>query len=194
MRGAQALVLLVVGILSSLVLSSAPASAHASQVGSSPAADEVLTAAPSEVRIDFDSGLLDMGAALVVRNEAKESITAGPTVVGDRILAVPVDPEAPAGTYTVAFRVVSADGHTVEGSFNYTIEEVTPSVEADANSTASQVPDDPTAEPAASPVSEPTPTPTAAPEEGGPALPLLLFGGVGVVLILGIAGALLLRR
>lgn len=197
---ARALVILVVAMLAGLVLSAGPAFAHASQVGSSPAADEVLAAAPSEVRIDFDSGLLEMGAALVVRDEAKESITTGPAVVGDRILTVPVDTEAGAGTYSVAYRVVSADGHTIEGSFDYTVEGAPEPAAAETNTAspteAESAPQSTQAD------STPAPSETdaaaaattdGAPEEGS-LLPILLFGGVGLVLIIGIGGALLLRR
>lgn len=200
-RSTRALVLLVVGVLAGLVLSTGPAFAHASQVGSSPAADEVLMAAPSEVRIDFDSGLLEMGAALVVRDTAKESITVGPAVVGDRILTVPVDTEAGPGAYSVAYRVVSADGHTIEGSFEYVVMGEPEPADTQASATPSPAETE-SALPSAEPSGTPMPTETGAaveaatdgaPEEGS-LLPILLFGGVGLVLMVGIGGALLLRR
>ena len=104
-----------------LVLMPQPAFGHASSVGSSPAADAVLDTAPSEVRIDFDSGLLEMGAALIVRSADGSSVTTGPAVVGDRTFSVPVDPAAAPGVFEVSYRIVSADGHTNEGSFAYTV-------------------------------------------------------------------------
>jgi len=66
--------------ITALVLMPQPAFGHASSVGSSPAADAVLDTAPSEVRIDFDSGLLEMGAALIVRSADGSSVTTGPAV------------------------------------------------------------------------------------------------------------------
>lgn len=191
--------LLAIAMLAGLMLSTAPAFGHASQVGSAPAADEVLAVAPSEVRIDFDSGLLEMGAALVVRDEAKESITTGPAVVGDRILTVPVDAGVGGGTYSVAYRVVSADGHTIEGSFDYTVEAAPEPAPGEVSEAASPTETAPLpAEDGSTPASTDTEAAVEATSDGSPEegslLPILLFGGVGLVLIAGIAGALLLRR
>lgn len=159
--------------LTTLVAAPSAVHAHASQVGSAPSADEVLPAAPAEVRIDFDSGLLEMGAALVVRDENEESVTTGPAVVGDRTFTVPVDPRAAPGVYSVAYRVVSADGHTIEGSFDYT---VAGDVAQSAVTTA------------------PSAAPVAGQESDASWLPIALFAGVGIVVIIGLGGALLLRR
>lgn len=182
----------------------APAAAfgHASQVGSSPAADEVLDAAPSEVRIDFDSALLDMGAALVVRNDAKESITTGDAEVGDRTFTVPVDPTTAPGEYSVAFRVVSKDGHTIEGSFTYVVAGTSPSPTPETVEASTFPSDETTAQPPREPSGEATPSTAApaatpdtmgAPPEGSSA-PWLLFGGIGLVIGIGLVGAILLRR
>jgi methionine-rich copper-binding protein CopC len=111
--------LLVTGL--AMVGLAAPASAHSQQVGSSPEADAVLSVAPTEVVVEFDSPLVDMGAAMAVRGEDDQSITTGPPVIGDRLLSVPVDPAAPPGQYTVAYRVVSEDGHTITSTFTFEV-------------------------------------------------------------------------
>lgn len=154
--------------LTVLALTSSPAFGHASEVESAPAADQVLDSAPREVRIDFDSGLLEMGSALIVRDADGRSITTGPAVVKDRAFSVPVDPSATPGTYEVAYRVVSADGHTIEGSFAYTV-------------------DGGAAAPAQQPVA-------ANESSDGAGLPVIWIVGGGVILILALGAALLWRR
>ena len=180
--------------------------AHASQTGSSPAADEVVTTAPTQVRIDFDSALLDVGAALVVRSEAGDSITTGPAVVGDRDFTVPVDPAAPNGVYSVAYRVVSKDGHTIENSFTYVVAgeaspaadesatpEATPEVVAEEPVTPEATPEPIAEQPVVADEPSPAPDTTGAPPEGS-VMPFVLFGGIGLVIVIGIVGAVLLRK
>jgi methionine-rich copper-binding protein CopC len=182
------------------VIATAPsATAHASQVGSTPAADEVVAVAPNEVEIQFDSGLLEMGAALVVRSAQDESIVMGDPVVGENVLTVPVDPNAAPGEYEVAYRAVSADGHTIEGSFTYTLEGVAeaPSPSAPAASetdSTTMVTDEPTSQsPAAS--AETSADQAAEGTTDDSSIPVAAIAlGVGIVIVLGIGGALLLRR
>lgn len=153
--------------LMALVLVPVSASGHASSAESSPAADAVLDVAPDEVRVEFDSGLLEMGSALIVRDATGRSITSGTAVVGDRTISVPVDPAAGPGLYEVAYRVVSADGHTVEESFSYTVSDGTASTTAPA---------------------------TTAESSGPSGLPLGWLVAGGVIVILGVGAALLWRR
>lgn len=204
-RGAQllgALLLMVIGA----VIAPAVAHAHASAVGSTPSADEVLDSAPSMVEVQFDSALLDMGAALVVRGADGSSITVGDGVIGDRVYSIAVDPEAPSGTYDVAYRVVSADGHTIEGSFSYVVDG--PAQEPSATPAESSEPSNSfePIQPAESEPAESEPAQSgaqAAPDttvvDSGPAedaswLPIALFAGVGLVVTIGLVGAILLRK
>lgn len=191
-------------LMGAVAVATAPsAAAHASEVGSTPAADEVLAVAPTEVEVQFDSGLLEMGAALVVRSAEEDSIVTGEPIVGENTLTVPVDPAAAPGEYEVAYRVVSADGHTVKGSFTYTVEGVAEapsaadSAPAESGSTMAGVD-----EAAASTVpggtdasSAPWSDQAAGEATDDSSIPMLaIVLGIGLVVILGIGGALLLRR
>lgn len=187
----------------------APAAAfgHASEVRSSPAAGEILDTAPSEVRIDYDSALLEAGAALVVRSADEESITTGPAVVGDREFSVPVDPSVGPGEYSVAYRVVSKDGHTIENAFTYVvIGEAPAAIDASASpeSAPEAAPEEDLPTPDSTPeaivqesveadVPSPTPDLVGAPADDS-VMPFLLFGGVGLVIVIGIVGAVVLRK
>ena len=191
-------------LMGTVAVATAPsAAAHASEVGSSPAADEVLAVAPSEVEVQFDSGLLEMGSALVVRSAQNDSIVTGEPIVGENTLTVPVDPGAAPGDYEVAYRVVSADGHTVKGSFTYTVEGV---AEAPSPSDPAPTESDSTVagagEAAASTAPEgtgassvPSSDQVAGDATENSSIPVgAIVLGIGLVLILGLGGALLLRR
>ena len=176
------------------IIGASPAFGHASQVGSSPAADDVLPASPSEVTVTFDSGLLDMGAALVVRGQDGTSIVTGEPVIDDRSFSVAVDPSAPAGAYDVAYRVVSADGHTVEGSFTYTVEGTPDAAEPSSVAASSASPAAAAGEEVSESAPEAAPPLTTSDAEASGGFPVIWVVGVGLVVIVGIGAALLLRR
>jgi methionine-rich copper-binding protein CopC len=97
----------------------AVASAHARLVSSEPAADSSLAAAPTEVTATFNEELEPAFAAMTVVGPDQGQWAAGPPEVSDTEMSMPVKPLGLAGTYTVNFRVTSADGHVVEGSWAF---------------------------------------------------------------------------
>ena len=152
--------LLASGLLAALSLIglATSAAAHASQTGAEPAADSVLTTAPDRVVITFDAALMDVGAALVVRDSARADVTSGPTTVRANTITVPLRPGLGAGTYTVAYRVVSADGHPVSTSYEFSV--AGPASSAPATASMSAAPEPTTTEPT---TAEPTTTEPGAP-------------------------------
>ena len=116
----RVLLLLVVCTLVTVGLAG-PALAHTTLIGSDPADGAVLTAAPTTVTLTFDDPLADFEPVLTVTGPDGVTYQSGsPTVDGTRLSnavnALPV-----AGTYTVAYRVVSDDGHPVEGTVSFTL-------------------------------------------------------------------------
>lgn len=178
--------LLAIALLAALALvaPATGASAHASWLSSTPEAGATVDAAPSQVRVDFDSGLLDSGAALVVTNADGVVISEPRPVIERSAISVAVDPGAPAGVYTVAFRIVSEDGHTVSDSFDYTVAGSAPSASnAPAPAVTSAAPAQPaeTAAPVGSPVAQPGVDAEAS--AGGLPIWVWVVGAVGVVAI-----------
>jgi methionine-rich copper-binding protein CopC len=95
------------------------ASAHATRVSSQPADNAVLTAGPDQVSATFNEQLQTSFAAMaVVGPDGNLWSTGQPTVQG-AVVGVGVRPLGPAGTYTVNYRVTSADGHVVSGSWSF---------------------------------------------------------------------------
>jgi methionine-rich copper-binding protein CopC len=192
----------IASILALVLIVSMPvaASAHSSVVGSTPEAGATLDAAPSSVSVDFDSPLMDIGAAIVVRSAAGVAITTAAPVVDDMSLSVAVDPAAPAGEYTVGFRVVSKDGHTIESSFTYVVAGPAASSQASRpvserpaiSAPASPVPASTSAATSASTATAAADAPT--PDEGTAWLPALVIAAAIVALIVAVAGAIALRR
>lgn len=125
-RSARLVAGAVLALLGGLLAWAPAAQAHVTVVGTTPAADATLDAAPERVEVRFDSALLDIGYALVVRSADDRTVSTGPVELGRTSISVDVDPDAGPGRYTVGFRVVSADGHEVTSSYAYTVAGDTP--------------------------------------------------------------------
>ena len=94
---------------------------HAHLISSSPTDGEALETSPAFVRLVF-SEPIEAGLSRMVLFSARDSIVARVRAdsVDAQALIGELPPLAPAG-YRVDWRVVSADGHPVEGSFGFTV-------------------------------------------------------------------------
>lgn len=106
--------------------STAPASAHDQLISSSPAPDERLAAAPTEVRLEFTAAVLDVGALVLVVDGAGTDWVAGPPEIDGTVVTVPLLPDLPEAGYQVRWRVVSSDGHPISGFIPFTIGDAAP--------------------------------------------------------------------
>lgn len=111
---------LAVGVASLIVVAGAvPASAHASLLRSSPADRSSVATAPKTVTLTFDENIA-MPSVIVVTDADGASVVRGKTSVTDNTVSTRVSIAA-AGSYTVVYRVVSADGHPVSGRLSFTV-------------------------------------------------------------------------
>jgi methionine-rich copper-binding protein CopC len=95
------------------------ASAHATRVATDPVENSELSKAPQKVSAMFNEALQPEFAAMtVVGPDGNLWSTGGPQVDG-AVISVGVRPLGPSGTYTVNYRVTSADGHAVSGSWSF---------------------------------------------------------------------------
>jgi hypothetical protein len=99
------------------------------------------------------------------------------------------------GRYTVAYRVVSSDGHPIQGRTAFVLDVPAPTATPTASASESSTPPSPTATPTPEPATE-TASPDASPvsstaQDGGSPLPWIL-AGVAVVALVG--GAVLVAR
>lgn len=102
-----------------LTLASAqPALAHDELLGSAPEPGQVLDAAPEAVELTFSDNVIEVGTVIEVVDHHDEVVETGETVVlGPEVSAtLPADL---AGEYQVRWRVVSSDGHPIEGTIDF---------------------------------------------------------------------------
>ena len=133
--------------LVAVLLTAGPASAHDQLLSSDPKDGATLESAPSSITLTFSSAPLDTGIEIVL--EGPDGVTArGEDIrVEDRDVVARLDDGLPAGTYDVAWHVVSSDGHPIDGELSWTVEsgpEPGPSETAapEASATASETQDE----------------------------------------------------
>jgi methionine-rich copper-binding protein CopC len=101
-----------------------PAFAHAALVKSDPARRATLTKSPKQIRLWFSERLEPAYASVTLRRDgdANDIETAKASVdAGDPKLLVLDLPELAPGDYTVKYRVLSVDGHTVDYGYTFSI-------------------------------------------------------------------------
>ncbi|WP_033346734.1 copper resistance CopC/CopD family protein [Catenuloplanes japonicus] len=113
---------MMLGALVVLIGPVSPASAHAVIVDTVPARGSVVGAAPTAVTVTFSEPVrLVPGKVKVVAPDGTV-ITAGEPTLDGAAMVIPITPaQRPLGTYTVSYRVVSADSHPVGGGFSYSV-------------------------------------------------------------------------
>jgi copper transport protein len=105
-----------------MLLAPASASAHAYLITTSPAIGAVVPSSPAQVSLTYDEGVTIEPGALAIYDAAGRRVDAGvvrhpapPTI------AVAIPGRLRRGTYTVAWRVTSADTHVVHGVFTFSV-------------------------------------------------------------------------
>ncbi len=115
--GCLAAVLLTVG-----VAFGAPAAfAHTALTATDPVADSAVSTGPALVTATFNEPLQPTFAAMTVVGPDGNLWSSGQAEVRDSKVSVAVRPLGPAGRYTANYRVTSADGHVVTGSWSFTL-------------------------------------------------------------------------
>jgi copper transport protein len=107
-------------VVAVLVATAPAASAHAVLLSTDPAPQTTVKTAPSSVKLVFSEAVeVSFGAVRVFDVDANRVDTGSISrAQGNREVVVPVR-SLKDGTYTVTWRVVSADGHPVHGGFTF---------------------------------------------------------------------------
>ena len=164
----------VAGLLATLLATLAvlcgvapPAQAHTELVAATPQPGSVVSGRTTAVELGFSERLLPDLAAVRVEGEDGVDHVVGDPVVDGGTLVVRLRPLSRTGTYTVDYRVVAADGHEVEGSYDFRFQ-------APAPAAAPASTDDPAPVPAAAGAGDrelslpPAPGPGTGPGDGPP--------------------------
>ncbi|MGI6878456.1 copper resistance CopC family protein [Microbacterium sp. gxy059] len=235
-RRGPALAALAVAFLAALAGPASPASAHSTLIGTSPETEGVVESLPSEVSLTFSEDLIaptapgdgttDVvvydatceDAALLVANpgeadtrECRDYASGDPVVAGPVVTQAIDASDAPAGEYTVIWRVLYADGHADSQLFVFTAEQGVSAAEAEdadagedqaeapdadgSGASAEQGDDDPRSDASDETSASEAPADEAQ-DEAGDATPWLIGGAVVVVALvaIGIAWRTIRRR
>ena len=103
-----------------LVIAPAFAQAHAVLLETTPAADAVVQTPPAAVLLRFNEPVRPIAVQLLrVGNQA--ALTLPPVEATDTRLRLPLPQRLADGSYVLSYRVTSADGHPVAGSFVFSV-------------------------------------------------------------------------
>jgi copper resistance protein C len=125
-RGVASAVAVIGLAVGAVLLNASSVSAHDFLVESSPASGSVQTAPLHRVSLTFNDIVLDLshdGSSALLQVTGPGTSTrhyeTGCPTIADRVVSAPVALGGP-GRYTVTWQIVSADGHTVSDSIEFT--------------------------------------------------------------------------
>jgi copper resistance protein C len=188
----------VTGVLASTLLAGAlalgwqaPALAHDQLVSASPKDGAALDAAPSEIVLIYNNPVQTSFATVAVTGPGGTNIAEGKPEIVDNKVTQPLKDEVPTGTYKVSWRVVSSDGHPINGTFTYSIKVIVPTP---TPTQTTPTPASPTSAAPSTPASTPAGTSTEGQDSGGGSpLPWVVVGALALIIIV-VGGVVLARR
>ncbi|WP_051479025.1 copper resistance CopC family protein, partial [Arthrobacter sp. H5] len=106
------------------------ADAHDELAGSNPEEGASVEQVPEAIELTFSNVPAAIGSEIQVLDASGENWSEGAVSITDAVATQAVRAGAPAGDYTVNWRVVSSDSHSIEGSFAFTATEAAAGGEA----------------------------------------------------------------
>ncbi len=199
-RLAALLAAVLLTALGGLTLTASPASAHASLIGANPEDGATVRTPPTEVSLEFSEEVSEPAFVSVTTADGLD-VTGGRVAVDGATVTRPLAAAATAGESTIAYRVVSADGHPIEGETTFTASEPAPAPKAstqpredDGAATPSPTDQPSEAAPSDAPTTaetEPAASQTDESDEGGVSPTVVI---VGVVVLVAVVTLLMLAR
>jgi len=116
-RAMGALVMTVAGCL----MWPGPAHAHAALLRSDPPNGAVLAAVPDRIKLEFSGALMDIGSVVVLRDAEDDVVARSTPRVRGSLVTSDVPAGLPDGSYSVVWRVVSSDGHPLQGVIGFSV-------------------------------------------------------------------------
>ncbi|WP_063746556.1 copper resistance CopC family protein [Catenuloplanes japonicus] len=104
-----------------VLVPASPAFAHNRLTSSTPVENAQLDAAPAEIVLEFAESLNPAYTQIIVSDAAKARVAVSEPVVDGGRATVTFTGSPGDNVYTVAYRVVSKDGHPVQGSYTFTV-------------------------------------------------------------------------
>jgi methionine-rich copper-binding protein CopC len=129
-------VLLAVGLGVGIGLAG-PAVAHNVLIASDPAEGAVLQQAPTVISLTFDQPVQDFQPVVTVLGADGQRYESGTPTVDSTVVTQTVTTLSASGPYSIAYRVVSADGHPVQGEVRFELVAAPSSASVPASSATS---------------------------------------------------------
>lgn len=170
-------------LLAALLMLAAPAQAHDTLLESDPADGATLETSPEAITLTYSADILEVSPLVRITDESGEQLAEITPSVDGPVVTAALEEPLPAGTSTIQWRVVSSDGHPIEGTFDVTVEQ-DPAAEATAEPTeqSGAAEESSPAETAAAAEGTASTTAEGEDEDGGSSMmPLLVILGVAVV-------------
>ncbi|MEH0109673.1 copper resistance CopC family protein [Tersicoccus sp. MR15.9] len=164
-------------VLAALGLGVPAAQAHDELIGTTPSDGSSTSSVPASISLRFNETPEALGAQVQILDPSGADQADGSVSITDATATQKIKAGAPAGAYTVHWRVVSADSHPIEGTFRFT---------AKGGSTASAATGSGTSAGSAGSSAAAASSPAAAPASstGGSRVPVIVIV-VGVLLLVG---------
>ena len=121
LRHVRSVAVVVLAIAAGVVVPATAATAHTDVVSTLPSAGAVLDSAPTSVAITFNEDLLEASVEAAILDSSGALITSVMPEVDGTVVTIPWPSGLSAGTYEVAYRVASGDGHPVTGSLAFSV-------------------------------------------------------------------------
>lgn len=103
-----------------LTFGSVPAQAHDQLIGSNPKQGAKLDKQPEWIELNYSGEIQNIGTEIRVEKDG-EDFSAGEITVEGRTVKAALPDDLKPGDYTIAWRVVSQDGHPISGKVEFTI-------------------------------------------------------------------------
>lgn len=114
--------LLFAGVMAASVAAS-PARAHSFLVEATPSSKDHVAASPKTIKLRFGGGVEPKYSKLTVEDASGKVLSEGSIGVPDKPRELSMEaPELAPGKYVVRYRVLSTDGHIVEGNYEFTVD------------------------------------------------------------------------
>ncbi len=191
---ASAAVRLVTAVLVAaafVLFPAAGAQAHDELLSHTPEDGATVETMPEELTLTFSNVPVALGSVVQIQDSSGTNWADGEVQITDTEVSQPIKADAPAGEYSVVWRVVSSDAHPIEGNFSFTVEsgaEGTEGASAGAGADAGAGTPEPI-ETQENPADEPAGLTVA-----GQTVPWSVLGMVAVLVVLGVVIGVTAKR
>ncbi len=100
-----------------------PSSAHSFLVDATPSSKDHVSVSPKTIKLRFGGGVEPAYSKLTIETPEGKVLAQGAVGKPDTPRELSLDaPDLPPARYIVRYRVLSTDGHIVEGNFEFTVD------------------------------------------------------------------------